>query len=67
MKIGFIGVGKLGKEVAEVMHEAGHDVMGYDVKVIYDTKISMTTQKYIQKLLDHRYISIKKSNIITNY
>ena len=44
MKIGFIGIGKLGKDAAEVMYEAGHDVMGYDVRVIHDTKISMTTQ-----------------------
>lgn len=44
MKIGFIGIGKLGKDAAEVMYEAGHDIMGYDVRVIHNTKISMTTQ-----------------------
>ena len=43
MKVGFIGIGKLGKDAAEVMHEAGHDVLGYDVKMVYDTKIMMTT------------------------
>lgn len=42
MKVGFIGVGKLGKEAAEVMHEAGHDVLGYDVKIIPDMKFEMT-------------------------
>ena len=31
MKIGFIGVGKLGKEVSEVMVEGGHEVEGYDI------------------------------------
>lgn len=31
MKIGFIGVGKLGKEVSEVMVEGGHQVEAYDV------------------------------------
>lgn len=31
MKIGFIGVGKLGKEVSEVMVEGGHKVEGYDI------------------------------------
>ena len=30
MKIGFIGVGKLGKDAAEVMAN-NHDVIGYDV------------------------------------
>ncbi len=30
MKIGFIGVGKLGKDAAEVMHAAGHEGHGYD-------------------------------------
>ena len=31
MKVGFIGIGKLGKDAAEVMYEAGHDVIGYDL------------------------------------
>jgi len=43
MKIGFIGVGKLGRDAAEVMYEFGHDVLGYDVKTMSDTKINMTT------------------------
>ena len=43
MKIGFIGVGKLGKDAAEVMYEAGHEVLGYDVKLISDTKFRITT------------------------
>jgi UDPglucose 6-dehydrogenase len=42
MKVGFIGVGKLGKEAAEVMHEAGHDVLGYDTRTIHDCKFEMT-------------------------
>ena len=33
MKIGFIGVGKLGKESAEVMAEK-HDVIGYDINTV---------------------------------
>jgi UDPglucose 6-dehydrogenase len=43
MNIGFIGVGKLGKDAAEVMHDAGHNVLGYDVKLIPDTNFTMTT------------------------
>lgn len=42
MKVGFIGVGKLGKDAAEVMHEAGHDVLGYDTRTILDCKFEMT-------------------------
>ncbi len=42
MKIGFIGVGKLGKEAAEVMYEAGHDVLGYDTKTILGCNFEMT-------------------------
>jgi UDPglucose 6-dehydrogenase len=42
MKVGFIGVGKLGKDAAEVMSEAGHDVLGYDVRMISDCKFGMT-------------------------
>ena len=30
IKVGFIGVGKLGKDAAEIMAEK-HDVIGYDV------------------------------------
>jgi UDPglucose 6-dehydrogenase len=41
MKVGFIGVGKLGKDAAEVMQEAGHDILGYDVKTVHDTEIRM--------------------------
>jgi UDPglucose 6-dehydrogenase len=42
MKVGFIGIGKLGKDAAEVMHEAGHDVLGYDTRTILDCKFEMT-------------------------
>lgn len=31
MRIGFIGLGKLGGPVVEAMSEAGHDVVGYDI------------------------------------
>ena len=41
MRIGFIGVGKLGRDVAEVMSQK-HDVIGYDVKNI-QTSINMTS------------------------
>ena len=43
MKVGFIGVGKLGKDAAEVMHEAGHDVLGYDVRLVSECSFTMTT------------------------
>ena len=33
MKIGFIGVGKLGKDAAEVM-SYHHDVIGYDIQKV---------------------------------
>jgi UDPglucose 6-dehydrogenase len=42
MKIGFIGVGKLGKDAAEVMHDFGHNVIGYDINLISDCKFMMT-------------------------
>ena len=40
MKIGFIGVGKLGKEAAEVMAEK-HDIVGYDVSNIEPENFKM--------------------------
>jgi UDPglucose 6-dehydrogenase len=42
MRIGFIGIGKLGKDAAEVMYEAGHDVLGYDTRIVKDCKHEMT-------------------------
>jgi len=43
MKIGFIGVGKLGMPCAESIAQKGHDVSGYDIE-IQDTKhITMFT------------------------
>jgi len=42
MKIGFIGVGKLGKEAAEVMAET-HDVLGYDVKQVEPENFEMVS------------------------
>lgn len=40
MKIGFIGVGKLGKEAAEVMAEK-HDVIGYDISDVKPENFNM--------------------------
>ena len=45
MKVGFIGVGKLGKEAAEVMQSAGHEVTGYDVTEIKNTTIDVIKLK----------------------
>ena len=36
MKVGFVGVGKLGKDAAEVMAEY-YDVIGYDKAGVYTT------------------------------
>lgn len=41
MKIGFIGVGKLGMPCAEAMAEKGHDVLGYDVVERTSDKIAV--------------------------
>jgi len=40
MKIGFIGVGKLGKDAAEVMAEK-HEVIGYDVNEVHPKNFKM--------------------------
>ena len=40
MKVGFIGVGKLGKEAAEVMAEK-HDVIGYDITEVQPENFEM--------------------------
>ena len=40
MKIGFIGVGKLGKDAAEVM-SYNHDVIGYDIQEVNTDKFDV--------------------------
>ena len=40
MKIGFIGIGKLGKEAAEVIAEK-HDVVGFDLSTIIPSNFKM--------------------------
>ena len=42
MKIGFIGVGKLGKDAAEVMAEK-HEVIGYDVNEVHPDNFEMVS------------------------
>lgn len=42
MNIGFIGIGKLGFDVAHVMSET-HNVTGYDIRLVPETKFTMTT------------------------
>ena len=37
MKVGFVGMGNLGREAAEVMAEF-YDVKGYDIKKIYNER-----------------------------
>jgi UDPglucose 6-dehydrogenase len=53
MKIGFIGVGKLGKDAAEVMAE-NYDVIGYDINKISPTNFKMV--KTMQSVCNDRDI-----------
>lgn len=41
MNIGFIGIGKLGKDAAEVMCDYGHNVIGYDLHEKSNIKFEM--------------------------
>ena len=44
MKVGFIGLGKLGRDAAEVLAEK-HDVVGYDLDILnIDTTVTKATQ-----------------------
>ena len=63
MKIGFMGLGKLGLPVALAVESRGHSVIGYDpsaqVKEILDTKKLMYREIWAQKHLDKSKIEIK--------
>ena len=51
MKIGFIGVGKLGMPCAEAIANKGHDVSGYDVRLVEPTmlvKIKSSIKEVVQ-------------------
>ena len=41
MKIGFIGVGKLGMPCAEAIAQKGHSVTGYDIVEKYSNHIDI--------------------------
>lgn len=58
MKIGFIGVGKLGKDAAEVMAEK-HDVIGYDVvKVTPENFVMVDTIEQVCKDREMIFIAV---------
>lgn len=54
MKIGFVGIGKLGKDAAEVMHDAGHEVFGYDIHERFGLSFEM--KKTIEEVCFEREI-----------
>ncbi len=53
MKIGFIGIGKLGKDAAEVM-ACHHDVIGYDIVNVKPSNFTMVDS--IEKVCQEREI-----------
>jgi len=53
MKIGFIGVGKLGKDAAEVMAEK-HDVIGYDINEVNPANFEMVSS--IEEVVQDRQL-----------
>ena len=69
MKIGFIGLGKLGLPVALAIEKRGHKVFGFDidnkVKEIIATKKITYKEKGAEKLLKKSKIKFKDINYIT--
>ena len=58
MKIGFIGVGKLGKDAAEVMANH-HEVIGYDIVEVKPSNFMMVDS--VEKVCKDREIIFIKS------
>jgi len=59
MKIGVIGVGRLGKDCAEVMAESGHEVSGYDVAQFESESITrVDTIKELVQGKDFIFVSV---------
>ena len=72
MKIGFIGLGKLGLPVALAIEAAGHEVWGYDSNpaimdmVAYRSKLPYV-EEGAQELLDHTMIQVADPGNITDW
>ena len=65
MRVGFVGLGKLGLPVALAVESRGHNVVGYDInpnvaKYLQDKQIPFK-EKGIQSLLDNNKIEIKEN------
>lgn len=58
MKIGFIGLGKLGLPCAEEIAKKGHDVSGYDVRTIEPTQLVKICSSYKEAVEDREIVFI---------
>lgn len=60
MKIGFVGLGKLGKPCAEVFAEQGHEVWGYDIAASTprDVDIVSSIMELCEKATDFIFIAV---------
>jgi UDPglucose 6-dehydrogenase len=71
MKIGFIGLGKLGLPVALAIESKGHDVVGYDisedVKNIIDAKKLPYREIWAQECLDKSKIKFVEVKEVVNH
>ncbi len=57
MKIGVIGVGRLGQDCAEVMAEHGHEVSGYDV-VPFESETIAQIETIEELVKDKQYVFV---------
>ncbi len=58
MKIGFIGLGKLGLPCAEEIAKKGHDVSGYDVRTVDPTQLVRICSSYKEAVKDRDIVFI---------
>lgn len=66
MKIGFVGLGKLGLPVALAIEDKGHTVLGYDV----DPNIKKILEKkkfHIKKKVQMHFLKKARSNLQVYY
>lgn len=68
MRVGFVGLGKLGLPCALATEAAGHEVAGWDISrqvaEIIDTRKLPYLEKGAQALLDHSKIHFKRPHIL---
>ena len=66
MKIGFIGIGKLGLPVCIGIDAKGHDVLGYDINPKINEDVNINDLLSTKEVTPDRKYDLKSSDMVKN-